>query len=171
MSNHGKKHVILSDSLSDGRLRSFSGQSSDLRFVRRVCQQIGALSLVTGTSFFLRSEWNLLGNPLRGRWCSAKPDRFLQKPESASGDRPRRPDDSQGLFASPLLPGTPSSSKATKCPEAQKSRFGRAKPGTRQTEHHARQPVLGGRPLLRTGETAAGGNRQAAAAQCWRMRQ
>ena len=67
--NFGKRHVILSDSLtatcaiSRGRSPQFN--------LRRVCSQIGALALATGSYFCIRwipSEWNPADNPSRGKW-------------------------------------------------------------------------------------------------------
>lgn len=76
--NFGKKHLILSDSMtatcaiSRGRAQSFG--------LRRVCAQIGALALVSNSSFHLRwipSEWNPADNPSRGKWNPSTPVRDL----------------------------------------------------------------------------------------------
>ena len=76
--NFGKRHVILSDSLtatcaiSRGRSPRFN--------LRRVCSQIGALALATGSYFCIRwipSEWNPADNPSRGKWSPSEPVQFF----------------------------------------------------------------------------------------------
>ena len=76
--NFGKKHVILSDSmtavcsLARGRAQTFQ--------LRHVCAQVAALSLCTNTSFHPRwipSEWNPADNPSRGVWKPSVADRWL----------------------------------------------------------------------------------------------
>ena len=87
LSSHGQKHVVLSDSMtavcaiSRGRAHTFE--------LRRVCQQIGALSLATDTAFFLRwvpSEWNPADNPSRGRLLPSIPQRLLHGLHEAQGE-------------------------------------------------------------------------------------
>ena len=72
--NWGMKHLLLSDSmtavcaLSRGRAQGFE--------LRRVCQQFGAIPLVTRCSFSLRwipSEWNPADGPSRGSWTASQP--------------------------------------------------------------------------------------------------
>lgn len=76
--NFGKRHLILSDSLtatcaiSRGRAQGFT--------LRRVCSQIGALVLSSGISICIRwipSEWNPSDNPSRGHWSPSIPKRFF----------------------------------------------------------------------------------------------
>jgi hypothetical protein len=76
--NFGKRHLILSDSLtatcaiSQGRAQGFT--------LRRVCSQIGALVLSSGISICIRwipSEWNPSDNPSRGHWSPSIPKRFF----------------------------------------------------------------------------------------------
>ena len=89
--NFGKKHLVLSDSLT--AVCAFSrGRSSNFN-LRRVCCQLGALALSTGSSFHFRwipSEWNPADGPSRGKWAPSKPQQFFdhgafQKPD------PRQP--------------------------------------------------------------------------------
>ena len=77
-SNFHKRHLILSDSISSicsldrGRGRSFG--------MRRVSQQVGALSLCTGTIFSFRwipSEWNPSDGPSRGSKFPSRPTRVV----------------------------------------------------------------------------------------------
>ena len=91
--NFRRKHVILSDSMtatlaiSRGRSKHFS--------LRRVCQQIGALSLASGALFVLRwipSEWNPSDNPSRGTWQPSVPslqqkDTSGRHVDEGTGDR------------------------------------------------------------------------------------
>lgn len=88
--NFGKKHLILSDSMtatcaiSRGRAQSFG--------LRRVCAQIGALALVSNSSFHLRwipGEWNPADNPSRGKWEPSIPVRDLGHGFSERTSAPR----------------------------------------------------------------------------------
>lgn len=72
----GKRHLILSDSMtatcafSRGRAQSYR--------LRRVCQQFGALTLLTGAQAVVRwipSEWNPSDSPSRGGWSPSQPQR------------------------------------------------------------------------------------------------
>ena len=72
--NHGMRHLIFSDSMSAtcafsrGRARTFG--------LRKVCQQVGALCLCTGSSISVRwvpSEWNAADSPSRGGWAPSIP--------------------------------------------------------------------------------------------------
>ena len=72
----GKKHVILSDSMT-ATLAISRGRSKHYH-LRRVCQQVAALALCTGSQFFLRwipSEMNPSDNPSRGTWAPSVPSR------------------------------------------------------------------------------------------------
>ena len=79
-SNFGKRHLILSDSitavcsLDRGRGRAFK--------MRRVSQQVGALSLATHSSFHFRwlpSEWNPADGPSRGsKFPTRVPESWIQ---------------------------------------------------------------------------------------------
>ena len=74
----GKRHVILSDSLTATCAIS-RGRSSGFQ-LRHVCCQIGALALATGSYFSVRwipSEWNPADNPSRNVWTPSMPQRFL----------------------------------------------------------------------------------------------
>ncbi len=73
----GCRHVILSDSMtstcafSRGRAQSYE--------LRRVCQQFGALCLVSGAQITVRwipSEWNPADMPSRGGWSASIPKKF-----------------------------------------------------------------------------------------------
>ncbi len=88
--NFGRKHLILSDSMtatcaiSRGRAQSFG--------LRRVCAQIGALALVSNSSFHMRwipSEWNPADNPSRGKWDPSMPVRDLSHGFSEGSPAPR----------------------------------------------------------------------------------
>ena len=72
--NHSLRHVVFSDSMtatcaiSRGRAKSFG--------LRRVCQQIGSLLLVTGSQLVVRwiaSEFNAADSPSRGGWLPSVP--------------------------------------------------------------------------------------------------
>ncbi|CAE7615478.1 unnamed protein product [Symbiodinium sp. CCMP2592] len=72
----GKKHVILSDSMT-ATLAISRGRSKHYH-LRRVCQQVASLALCTGSQFFLRwipSEMNPSDNPSRGEWKPSVPSR------------------------------------------------------------------------------------------------
>ena len=75
--NFGQRHVVLSDSMtstcafSRGRAQSYE--------LRRVCQQYGALCLVSGAQITVRwipSEWNPADMPSRGGWTASIPKQF-----------------------------------------------------------------------------------------------
>ena len=83
----GRKHLVLTDSmtaacaLGRGRAHTFG--------LRRVCEQVGALSLCSGCSFHLRwipSEYNPSDSPSRGGWVPSSPK---QVPARRHGDIPR----------------------------------------------------------------------------------
>ena len=81
MSAFGKKHLILTDSMtvacavSRGRSHGFQ--------LRRVIQQIAAHSLVTNSEIHLRwipSEWNPADSPSRGGWVPSVPQQLNDPP-------------------------------------------------------------------------------------------
>ena len=74
VSNFGKKHLILSDSMS--AVCGFAkGRSSSFQ-MRRVNQQVAALALVSNSVFWVRwlpSEANPADGPSRGSWSASVP--------------------------------------------------------------------------------------------------
>ncbi len=72
----GQKHLILTDSLTAAC--AFSRGRSSVFPMRRVCSQLAALALGTGSTFHFRwipSEWNPADNPSRGIWSPSSPKR------------------------------------------------------------------------------------------------
>lgn len=72
----GMKHLILTDSLTAAC--AFSRGRSSSFAMRRVCSQLAALALGTGSTFHFRwipSEWNPADNPSRGIWSPSSPKR------------------------------------------------------------------------------------------------
>lgn len=75
----GMKHLILTDSLTAACAFS-RGRSSGFA-MRRVCSQLAALALGTGSTFHFRwipSEWNPADNPSRGIWSPSSPKRCFE---------------------------------------------------------------------------------------------
>ena len=84
--NHGRKHLILSDSMTAAC--AFSRGRAKTWELRRVCQQLGALCLATGTRACIRwvpSEWNPADSPSRGGWEPSVPVRCLSNGHSQIG--------------------------------------------------------------------------------------
>lgn len=82
----GKRHLILSDAMtstcafSRGRAQSYQ--------LRRVCQQFGALTLLTGAQAVVRwipSEWNPSDSPSRGGWSPSVPQRVTADGAAQNG--------------------------------------------------------------------------------------
>ena len=78
--NFGKRHLILSDSLT--ATCAISRGRSQIYRLRRVCCQIGALALCSNSCFSIRwipSEWNPADNPSRGVWKPSTPKQFFSQ--------------------------------------------------------------------------------------------
>ena len=83
--NHGMRHLILGDSMTT-TLCEDKGRSSNYE-MRRVCMQVAALSLGSGSSFAWRwipSEWNVADGPSRGSWAPAPAGRAKRHIEAES---------------------------------------------------------------------------------------
>eukprot|EP00438_Fugacium_kawagutii_P029326 Skav216048 [mRNA] locus=scaffold2930:320754:324087:+ [translate_table: standard] len=73
-----KRHVVLTDSMT-AAVSFDKGRASRYR-LRRVVEQVGALTLATQTMFRMRwipSEWNPSDAISRGKWQPSKPSRFF----------------------------------------------------------------------------------------------
>ena len=93
--NFGRRHLILTDALTAAG--AFSRGRSSVFPLRRVCQQLGALALGSGSTFHFRwipSEHNPADNPSRGKWKPSTPTRL------SHGD-PSPPDRGAGTCATP----------------------------------------------------------------------
>lgn len=85
--NFGKRHLILSDSLT--ATCAISRGRSQIYKLRRVCCQIGALALCSNSCFHIRwipSEWNPADNPSRGVWKPSIPKQFFGDGDISQSD-------------------------------------------------------------------------------------
>jgi len=107
-SNFGKRHVILTDSMT-AAVAIDKGRANSFR-LRRVLQQLAALSLGSGCVFrsrWIPSEWNPADGPSRGSWSVSSPVRkFDDSQESGGGrDMGRRAVQKEAEVSSPTSPG------------------------------------------------------------------
>ncbi|CAK0903346.1 unnamed protein product [Prorocentrum cordatum] len=89
--NHGKRLVVLGDSMSVAGAVSKSRSGS--RAMLHVTQSIAALSLATGPSLHYRwlpSEWNAADGPSRGRWRPTAPSALAPRDARARGPSARQ---------------------------------------------------------------------------------
>lgn len=164
--NFGKRHVILSDSLtatcaiSRGRSPRFN--------LRRVCSQIGALALATGSYFCIRwipSEWNPADNPSRGKWSPSEPVQFFGDgfvSATSIGD-PSKVDISQTTFKEgrkfPGVEGNNSSAtETTTHPDAAIGDANRPEQGQPKCEKDESTKIEGRRGCSAEGSNCIGGS-------------